>query len=58
MIGALTGAGLNAHWAEPFREMTHAINTGLVSLEGGAARHVRGGTEVDVVLSRLVSKGA
>jgi uncharacterized protein YbjT (DUF2867 family) len=54
MIGALTGAGLNAHWAELFREMTHGINTGLVAFEGGAARRVRGETEIDAVLARLV----
>jgi uncharacterized protein YbjT (DUF2867 family) len=54
MVAALTGAGLNAHWAELFREMTHGVNTGHVDFEGGTARHARGATEIDAVLARLV----
>jgi uncharacterized protein YbjT (DUF2867 family) len=53
MIAALTGAGLSAHWAELFRELTHGVNVGHIAFEGGAARHVRGGTEVDAVLAAL-----
>jgi len=54
MIPALTGAGLNAHWAGLFKEMTHGSNTGRVAFEGGTARAVRGTTEVDAVLKTLV----
>jgi uncharacterized protein YbjT (DUF2867 family) len=54
MIGALTGAGLNAHWAGLFLEMTHGLNTGHVTWEGGAARALRGTTEIDEVLRKLV----
>jgi uncharacterized protein YbjT (DUF2867 family) len=58
MIPALTGAGLNAHWAELFKEMTHGVNTGHVAFEGGSARPVRGSTEIDAVLAQLVGKPA
>jgi uncharacterized protein YbjT (DUF2867 family) len=58
MIPALTGAGLNAHWAGLYKEMTHGINTGRVAFEGGAARPMRGTTEIDVVLGQLVGKPA
>jgi uncharacterized protein YbjT (DUF2867 family) len=54
MIGALTGAGLNAHWAGLFQEMTHGVNTGHIAWEGGAARALRGTTEIDDVLRKLV----
>jgi len=54
MVPALTGAGLNAHWAGLFQELTHASNVGLLAFEGGSARAVRGTTEVDVVLKALV----
>ncbi len=40
MIGALTGAGLNAHWAGLYKEMTHGINVGHVRLGGGSARPI------------------
>ena len=51
---ALTAAGLNRHWAELYQEMTHGFNVGHVTHEGGSARPVRGSTEIDVVLKRLV----
>ena len=53
MIPALTGAGMNAHWAGLYQEMTHGVNVGHVDWEPGQAR-VRGTTEIDVVLSQLV----
>jgi uncharacterized protein YbjT (DUF2867 family) len=56
MIGALTGAGLNAHWAGLYQEMTHGLNTGHVVWEGGSARHVRGTTEIDAVLKTLTAR--
>jgi uncharacterized protein YbjT (DUF2867 family) len=54
IVPALTGAGMNAHWAELFREMIEGVNSGHVAFEGGAARHVRGPTDIDAVLARLV----
>jgi hypothetical protein len=47
-------AGMNRHWAELYQEMTHALNNGHTAWEGGRARFVRGTTEIDAVLSRLV----
>jgi len=55
MQEALTGAGFNVHWAGLFQEMTHGLNTGHVAWEGGAARSVRGVTEIDTVLKGLVA---
>jgi uncharacterized protein YbjT (DUF2867 family) len=55
MIPALTGAGLNAHWAGLFKEMTHGMNTGHVAFEGGKVRTAKGSTEVDVVLRQLIA---
>jgi hypothetical protein len=47
MVPALTAAGLNAHWAALYAEMTHGMNTGRVAFEGGKVRtgegHYRGG---------------
>jgi uncharacterized protein YbjT (DUF2867 family) len=54
MVPALMGAGLNRHWAELYQELTHALNDGHMAWEGGRARAVRGTTEIDAVLSRLV----
>jgi uncharacterized protein YbjT (DUF2867 family) len=56
IIPALTGAGLNAHWAGLYKEMIVALNAGHVAFEGGAARAVRGTTEVETVLRSLVAK--
>ena len=53
MIPALTGAGLSPHWAALYQEMTHGVNVGHVTWEGGAARFVRGTTEIDAVLRTL-----
>ncbi len=58
MIPALTGAGLNAHWAGLYKEMTHGVNTGHVVHEAGSGRAVRGTTEIDAVLAQLVGKPA
>jgi uncharacterized protein YbjT (DUF2867 family) len=54
IVPALMGAGLNRHWAELYRELTHALNDGHMAWEGGRARAVRGTTEIDAVLSKLV----
>jgi uncharacterized protein YbjT (DUF2867 family) len=56
IIPALTGAGLNAHWAGLYKEMIVGLNAGHVAFEGGAARAVRGTTEVETVLKSLVAK--
>jgi len=47
-------AGMNRHWAELYQEMIQALNNGHTGWEGGRARFVRGTTEIDAVLSRLV----
>lgn len=54
MVPALMGAGLNRHWAELYQELTHALNVGHMAWEGGRARFLRGTTEIDVALSKLV----
>jgi uncharacterized protein YbjT (DUF2867 family) len=54
MPAALTGAGLNEHWAGLFQEMTRAFNAGRIDWERGAARAVRGATPIDDVLASLV----
>ena len=54
MVPALMGAGLNRHWAELYQEMTKASNNGHLAWEGGRARFVRGTTEIDAVLLKLV----
>jgi uncharacterized protein YbjT (DUF2867 family) len=54
MVPVLMGAGLNRHWAELYQELTHALNDGHMAWEGGRARAVRGTTEIDAVLSKLV----
>jgi uncharacterized protein YbjT (DUF2867 family) len=54
MVPALMGAGMNRHWAELFQEMTIASNNGHLAWEGGRARFIRGSTEIDAVLSKLV----
>jgi uncharacterized protein YbjT (DUF2867 family) len=53
MVSALMGAGLNRHWAELY-QLTHALNKGHMAWEGRPARFVRGSTEIDAVLSKLV----
>jgi uncharacterized protein YbjT (DUF2867 family) len=58
MVQALTAAGLNAHWAALYHEMTHGMNTGHVAFEGGKVRTARGTTEVGVVLRRLIAPEA
>ncbi len=54
IVPALVAAGMNRHWAELYQEMTHALDNGHTAWEGGRARFVRGTTEIDAVLSRLV----
>src|ERR1700730_2677758 len=56
MVPTLIGAGLNRHWAELDQEMTIASNKGHLAWEGGRARFVRGTTEIDAALSRLVNR--
>jgi uncharacterized protein YbjT (DUF2867 family) len=58
MVPALTGAGLNAHWAGLYKEMIHGMNTGHVAFEGGKLRTAKGTTEVDVVLRGLIAPRA
>jgi uncharacterized protein YbjT (DUF2867 family) len=55
MVPALMAAGLNRHWAELYQELTHALNDGHMAWEGGRARFMRGSTEIDGVLSKLVN---
>lgn len=55
MVPALTGAGFPQPWAELYREMTHGVNTGHVTFEGGAAQHVRGTTTLETVLEGLLA---
>jgi uncharacterized protein YbjT (DUF2867 family) len=57
MIPALTAAGLNAHWAGLFKEMTHGMNTGHVAFEGGKVRTAKGSTELEVVLRQILGRG-
>ena len=54
IVPALTGAGMNAHWAGLFREMIHGINAGVVDFGRGTARAVRGTTDIEAVLRAIV----
>jgi hypothetical protein len=54
MVPALMAAGMNRRWAELYQETFHALNNGHIAWQGGQARFVRGTTEIDVVLSKLV----
>jgi uncharacterized protein YbjT (DUF2867 family) len=54
MVPALMAAGLNRHWAELYQELTHGLNNGHLAWEGGRARFVRGTTELDAALSKLL----
>lgn len=54
VVGALTHAGMNAHWAGLYQEMIHGVNVGHVAWEGGAARATRGTVAIDDVLRTLV----
>jgi uncharacterized protein YbjT (DUF2867 family) len=56
MVPALTHAGLSPHWAALFQELTHGCNTGHIAWEGGAARAVRGTTDVEAVLRRMTAR--
>jgi uncharacterized protein YbjT (DUF2867 family) len=56
MVRALMAAGLNRHWAALYQELTHALNNGHLAWEGDRARFIRGTTEIDTVLSRLVKR--
>jgi uncharacterized protein YbjT (DUF2867 family) len=53
MAAALMGAGMNAEWARLFQELTHGVNTGRVTWEGGHPLW-RGETDVEAVLATLV----
>jgi hypothetical protein len=56
IVPALQSAGLNAHWAELFAELTRSINAGTLVWEGRGARAARGTTSIDEVLASLVAK--
>lgn len=58
MIAALTGVGLNAHWAALYQQLIHGMNTGHVAFEGGNVRTAKGTTGVDVVLRKLIAPRA
>jgi len=53
MTAALMGAGMNAEWARLFQELTHGVNAGRVTWEGGHPLW-RGETDVEAVLTTLV----
>ena len=53
MAAALMGSGMNAEWARLFQELTHGVNAGRVTWEGGHPRW-RGETDVEAVLAALV----
>jgi uncharacterized protein YbjT (DUF2867 family) len=53
MQEALVGAGLNAHWAGLYQEMTRALNSGHLTWEG--TKLVRGSTPVESVLKSLTA---
>jgi uncharacterized protein YbjT (DUF2867 family) len=55
IVGALQGAGMNAHWAATFDEMIRGINAGHVAWEGKGARAVRGETPIESVLRALTA---
>ena len=55
ILPALTGAGMNQHWAGLYKEMIHGVNVGHVDFQGGSARRVRGTTELETVLKALVA---
>jgi uncharacterized protein YbjT (DUF2867 family) len=55
IVPALMGAGLNAHWAGLYKAMIHGVNVGHVDFERGSARGVRGTTEAETVLKRLLA---
>jgi uncharacterized protein YbjT (DUF2867 family) len=56
IVPALKGAGMNDEWAALYRDMIVGVNSGHVAFEGGAARALRGPTDLDVVLRRLTAK--
>ena len=53
MQDALVGAGLNAHWAGLYQEMTRGLNGGHITWEG--TKIVRGSTPVESVLKSLTA---
>jgi hypothetical protein len=53
MPAALIGAGMNPEWARLFQELTHGLNSGRVTWEGGHPLW-RGETDVEAVLASLV----
>jgi uncharacterized protein YbjT (DUF2867 family) len=54
IVPALTGAGMNAHWAGLFQALIHGVNTGRVDFERGATRALRGTTGAETVLKSLL----
>lgn len=55
MPAALAGAGVNAHWAGLYREMTEGMNEGTIGWEHGASGLRRGTTDVEAVLRSLIA---
>jgi uncharacterized protein YbjT (DUF2867 family) len=53
MPAALMGAGMNSEWARLFQELTHGVNTGRVTWEGGHPLW-RGEADVESILVSLV----
>ena len=53
-IPTLLQAGFSESMAGLFKEMAHALDTGIMRFHGGDARHVRGPTTLESVLAKLV----
>jgi uncharacterized protein YbjT (DUF2867 family) len=54
IVPALTGTGMNAHWAGLYEAMIHGVNTGRVDFERGTTRALRGTTGAETVLKALL----
>ena len=54
VVPTLTQAGFSEDMAGLFKEMAHALDTGIMRFQGGAARHVRGPVTLESVLAKLV----
>jgi uncharacterized protein YbjT (DUF2867 family) len=53
-IPTLVQNGFSESMAGLFKEMAHALGTGIMRFHGGDARHVRGPTTLESVLAKLV----
>lgn len=56
VVPAFTSFGISADVAELFRQMYAGIVDGTVAYEGKGARHVRGATDAEAVLRRLLGR--